>query len=90
MTPRIERTLRGFHLRVYWCLAGMKPKRNTVGQWDFPNLGAKIPAAGLEEVDTYVLRSQNTIAQYIMTRPILEMCLSEERWLGMQVTWKWV
>ena len=30
--------------------------------------------AGLEEVDPYVLMSQNMEAQYIITRPILKLC----------------
>ena len=41
--------------------------------------------AGLEEVGTYVLHRQNTITQYIATRPILELCLEAERRAGEQV-----
>ena len=35
--------------------------------------------AGLEEVKTYILRHQITIAQYIATCPILELCMEAER-----------
>ena len=45
--------------------------------------------AGLEEVDMYVPRRQNTITQYIMTRPILELCLEAERRTGVRVAKIW-
>ena len=32
----------------------------------------------LEEVDTYELRRQNSVAQYIVTSTILDICLAEE------------
>ena len=35
--------------------------------------------AGLEKVEMYVFCCQNTIAQYIATRPILGICLRTER-----------
>ena len=46
-------------------------------------------ALGLEEVDAYFLRRQNTVAQYIATRPILELCLVLERRLGSHVSQRW-
>ena len=34
----------------------------------------EIKEAGLEEVETYVPRRQNMVAQYIVTRPVIELC----------------
>ena len=34
-----------------------------------------ITETGLEEVDKYVLRCQNTISQYITIRKTMELCL---------------
>ena len=31
---------------------------------------------GLKEVDTCVYRLQNTVAQFIVTRPIMDLCLA--------------
>ena len=46
--------------------------------------------AGLQEVDTYIYRRQNTVAQYIATRPIIDLCLAEKRRLGPRVSmWLW-
>ena len=44
---------------------------------------------GLEVVETYVLRRQNTIVQYIVIRLILELCLAVDRQPGMQVMIRW-
>ena len=30
--------------------------------------------AGQEEVEEYITRRQNTVAQYIVTRPIMDLC----------------
>ena len=40
---------------------------------------------GLQEVDTYVYLHQNTVSQFIVTRPIMDLCLTTERITGPQV-----
>ena len=42
-------------------------------------------AVGMDEVYTYIIPCQNTVAQYISTRPILKLCLEAEGRLGSQV-----
>ena len=39
----------------------------------------------LQEVETYIARRQNTVAQYIATRPIMDLCLTEVRRPGARV-----
>ena len=34
--------------------------------------------AGLQEVETYVSRRQNIVAQYFVTRPIMDLCMTEK------------
>ena len=58
-------------------LAVMRLMEYTMGMWVYPPLDAEITAVVLEEVETYVLHLHNTIAQYIATRLILEICLAE-------------
>ena len=60
-----------------------------MGRWRYPPLDAVTEAVGLEEVDIYVLCRQNTVAQYIVTLMILELCLAEERRLGAWVSIWW-
>ena len=45
--------------------------------------------AELQEVYTYVSRHQNKIAQFIATRPIMDLCLAEERRPGSRVSNRW-
>ena len=45
--------------------------------------------AGLQEVETYVSRRQNTVAQYISTRPITDLCLAENWRPGPRVAMRW-
>ena len=79
MTPQIGRTLGGFQHRVARQLAGIQPQKNVEGVWEYQPFEQVMLVAGLKDVDMYVLHLQNTIAKYIATRPILEMCLEAER-----------
>ena len=36
-------------------------------------------AVGLEEIGSYISGRQKTVAKYIATRPILDLCLDTER-----------
>ena len=45
--------------------------------------------AGMKEVETYVSCRQNTMAQYIATRPIMDLCMVEKRWPVPRVTMRW-
>ena len=86
MCPRIGRTLGGFHHRVALPLANIHPRRVMTGRWVYPLLDEAITAVGMEEVEKYVLRHQNTVAQYITTWLILELCLAAEQRSDAQVT----
>ena len=54
----------------------VNPKRNEDFRWIYKPLDKAMKSVGLEEVETYVLCHQNTVAQYIATLPILELCLA--------------
>ena len=41
--------------------------------------------AGFEEIGVYILKRQNTAAQYIVTRPIMDLCKS-----SLQMPGSWV
>ena len=54
-------------------LEGMQPQFNAEGRWEYPHLEKAMAAAGLKEVETYVLCRQKKIAQYILTLGSTEM-----------------
>ena len=82
MTPRIGKTLGGFHHRVAGRLEGIQPRQDTGGRWVYLPLDAAMAEVGLEEVELYILCRQNTVAHYIENCLILELCLTEERRTG--------
>ena len=45
--------------------------------------------AGLQEVETYVSCHQNTVAQYIATKPIMDLCLAAKWSPGPKVEMWW-
>ena len=45
--------------------------------------------AGFEEIGTYVTRMQNTVTQYIATRPILDLYERSDQRPGERVSWQW-
>ena len=40
-------------------------------------------------MDKYLARRQNTVAQFIATRPIMDICLAAERSPGERVSHRW-
>ena len=66
----------GFHHKVACRLTG---RRGRDGGWVYPLLNEAISEAGLQEVETYFYRRQNTVAQFIVARPIVDLCLVAER-----------
>ena len=36
----------------------------------------------IQEVETYVVRCQNTVANFIATRPIMDLCMAEAQITG--------
>ena len=53
--------------------------------WVYTTLTEAMEEMGLQEVETYVSRSQNTVAQFIATSPIVELHLVVERCPGTMV-----
>ena len=78
LTTQFEKAINGFHHREAWRMAGMGSKRQPYGTWLYPPIGAALEMVGLEEIGIYISRHQNTFAQYIVTRTIMDLCLAEE------------
>ena len=89
LTPRLEKALTGFHQRAERRMEGMGPKNQPDGTWVYPPIGAALVRVGLEEIGVYIARLQNTVMQYIATRPIMDLCLISERTPGMCLSRRW-
>ena len=84
MTPRLEKALKGFHHWAVWRMAGMIPKHQWGGSWMYPPIGAAMEKVGLDDIEVYIARFQNMVVQYIMTCPIMGLCLAAKRNLGLK------
>ena len=54
-----------------------------------PIPGGDLKEAGVVRVRTSIFRRQNTVAQFIVTRPILGLFEMAERQWGTRVPWRW-
>ena len=88
LTPRMERALRIFQHKVARRITGRQPRRRGDRSSDYPPLAATMAESGFEEIGTYVTRRQNTVAQYIATRPILDLCERSIQRTGSWVSWR--
>ena len=79
----------GSHHRVARRIMGRQPRRGRGIVWVYPPLEDEMMEAGLLEVETYVSLLQNTVTQFIATRPIMDLCLAEERRPGPRVAKRW-
>ena len=79
MTPHIGRFLGVSHHRVARRLMGRQPRRRQVGGCVYPLMSDTMAEAGSQEVDNYISLRHNTITQFIMTRPIMDLCLAMDQ-----------
>ena len=85
----MEAALDAFQGRVARRLTGRTPRRGRDGKWKSLPLARAIKDAGIVRVRTSVLRRQNTVAQFVATRPILALCEGSERRGGTRVPQRW-
>ena len=90
-TPCTGQPMGGFQHRVDLRIMGKKTWRPQDGSWEPPPppLEEAMREEGMEEVEEYVLRRHNTVAQYIATRPIMDLCEEAVRRPGARVYKRW-
>ena len=44
---------------------------------------------GLEKIGVYIIHRKNMVAQYILTQPIMYLCLVAEQKLGIHLSRRW-
>ena len=58
---------------------GEKDGRNATTEMDRLPLLDALRAEGLEDMETYISRRQNMVAQFIETQPIIDLCLEAKQ-----------
>ena len=70
-------------------MAGMGPRRQLDGTWLYTTIGAALAKVGLDEIRVHIARRYNTVAKYIATYNIMNLCLTAERRPGMGLSRRW-
>ena len=89
LTKNMESALDAFQVRVTRKLTGRQPRRGSDGGWFYPSLAGAMKEAGIVQIRTSILQRQNTVAQFIATQPILDLCEKAEKLSGARVPWRW-
>ena len=85
MTQLIGRVLGGLHHRVACRLTGCQHRQGRDDVWVYPPIEHAITEKGLQEVENYIYHHQNIVAQFIATRPNMDLYLAAERKTGPQI-----
>ena len=79
LTKRMEAAPDAFQGRVARRLMGRTPHRGRDGKWLYLPLAGATKEAGIVRARTSVLQRQNTVAQFVATRPIMVLCEGTEQ-----------
>ena len=85
LTTRMEKALDSFQSRVARKITGKKPRQQKDGSWEYPPLAGAMMEVGMVRIRTSITRRHNTVAQYIATRLILDLCEQATRRPGVSV-----
>ena len=64
-------------------------QQNGNDTWTYPTLEEVMAEAVIQDMETYVALRYNTIPQFIVTRPIMGLCLEEVWRPGERVSNRW-
>ena len=89
LTPHMEWDMDSFQHRFPRRITGSHPRRWGEGGWEYPPLTSAMEETVSKETGVYIQKRQNTAAQYIATRPILNLCERSVWRLGAWVSRRW-
>jgi hypothetical protein len=81
--------LEGFHICAAWRMSDKQPERNEDGSWTYPRSEDVPKAVGSKSIARYVDVQCQTVANYIVNRPIHELCVGAVRKRGLPVQPFW-
>ena len=89
LTQSTEKALDSFQSRVARRLTDIQPRLKKYRNWEYLPLAKALRETVMEEIRKSITRRQNTVLQYIATRPILDLCKRATRQPGAQVSRWW-
>ncbi len=79
LSPSILKSLEGFHIRAARHMAGKTPAQNPDRTWTYPSMKDVLKAVGLRTIDHYIGVCWETIARFIVDRPLFVLCRDQEK-----------
>ena len=76
-TPHIVQSLGSLHNWVAQLIYGRMPWCHN-GLWEYPPIGEALSDTGLDPIGEYISQCNIILEQYISTRPIFDLMVSEE------------
>ena len=89
VTPRMERGLSGFIHGAARRMTGRQARRGRNSAWHYPSLEGAMRESVLTKIRKSIANRQNTVAQYIATRPLLDLCEGARAREGARVPMRW-
>jgi hypothetical protein len=89
LSPTSVKRLEGFHIRAAWQMSGMRPERKAKGSWSYPRSKDVLEAASLQTISHYMDMRRQTVANFIVNRPIWELCVGAVRRRGSPIRPFW-
>jgi hypothetical protein len=74
LSPASLKSLEGFHIRDARRMAGMQPTRDPDGTWTYPSSKDVPKAVELKTIVHYIGVCWETIARFILDRPLFALC----------------
>ena len=71
----MKRALGGLHHRAARRITGCRPRKGQDRGWVYPPLEDARVEARFHEVENFIFHCSNTVAQFIMTMNIMDLCL---------------
>ncbi len=74
LAPSGLKCLEGFHLRAAWRMSGKRPMKRLDGTWRYPNSEQVLQEVGLHTISHYIGVRRQHVANFIVNRPIFQLC----------------
>ena len=85
----MERALSSFMHGDAIRITGRQPRIGWYMKWFYPSLEGAMKEAGFKDIRTSINARQNMVAQYIATRPLLDLCEGTKQIGGVRVAMRW-
>ena len=89
VTPQMGTALGGVQTQVVRLLTGQLPWRARNRTWKYTSEAAAMEAEVFMTIEEYVRRRHYTVAHYIATRSLLDLCEGQERAPGARFRMRW-